>query len=81
MLAVKLGVTRAAVTNYLSGRRVPPLQKFHRLANILKCDPAWLQYGIDNEVNSIKNVSDKKEKNEPKRYPIPILSWEQASAK
>lgn len=74
-LANKMGITRGAITHYLAGRRVPPLKQFKKIALILKCDPAWLQFGS----TSIKNevVLSKKEKFAPTRYPIPLLRWEQ----
>lgn len=51
-LANKLGVTRGAITHYLSGRRVPPLRQFHKLAAVLKTDPAWLQFGAPTAPNT-----------------------------
>ncbi len=79
-LARKMGITRGAITHYLSGRRVPPLLQFQKLAAILKADPAWLQFGtpIESKQNSQKIVT-KKEKSVPTQRPIPVLSWEQVS--
>lgn len=77
-VARKLGVTRGAVTHYLSGRRVPPLRQFQKLAAILKADPAWLQFGtISTSVN--KRLPAKKETSQPHHAPIPILAWEQVA--
>jgi len=79
-LANKMGLTRGAVAHYLAGRRVPPLKQFQKLANILKTDPAWLQFGT-----SVKNISaptkaaEKHDKITLKHHPIPILSWNQAA--
>lgn len=74
-LANKMGITRGAITHYLSGRRVPPLKQFHKLALILKVDPAWLQYGTENAKESEKKT-EKKHKSE-QSYRIPLLSWDQ----
>jgi len=77
MLANKVGVTRGAITHYLSGRRVPPLKQFQKLAMVLKADPAWLQYGTaDNKVLTKK--SDKKQKSE-QAHRIPLLNWNQVT--
>lgn len=79
-LAHKMGITRGAITHYLGGRRVPPLKQFQKLAAILKTDPAWLQFGITVERNqSDKKISAKKEKIEPTKQPLAILSWEQVA--
>lgn len=78
-LALKMGVTRGAVTHYLAGRRVPPLRQFQKLAAILKADPAWLQFGTIEENQSSKKISQKKEKIEPIYNRIPLLSWTQVS--
>lgn len=76
-LANKLGITRGAVTHYLAGRRVPPLNQFQKLAHVLKVDPAWLQYGVIG-----KNLLKKSEistKPEISYHRIPVLSWSQAA--
>ena len=71
-LANKMGITRAAVTHYLAGRRVPPLKQFERLANILKTDVPWLYLG-----SSLENPTDiKNEALVPTHFPIPLLEWE-----
>ena len=75
-LAHKMGITRGAVTHYLAGRRVPPLKQFQKLAAILKADPAWLQFGTQNE---LKNKLTKKE-TPSLQSRIPLFSWEQVSA-
>lgn len=75
MLANKMGITRGAITHYLSGRRVPPLKQFNKLAMILKADPAWLQYGTTDTNESVKKT-DKKQKSE-QAHRIPLLSWDQ----
>ena len=74
-LANKLGITRGAITHYLAGRRVPPLKQFKKIALILKCDPAWLQFGSAPTKKEV--VLSKKEKSALARYPIPLLRWEQ----
>src|SRR5579872_2446502 len=74
-LANKMGITRGAITHYLSGRRIPPLKQFHKLALILKVDPAWLQYGTTNTKESEKKVETKHKSEHPNR--IPLLSWDQ----
>ena len=82
MLASKLNVTRGAITHYLAGRRVPPLKQFHKLAVILKTDPAWLQFGIDQNEGLTKKQKKSSANIEHKvieRHPIPLLSWEQAA--
>lgn len=77
-LAKKMGMTRGAITHYLSGRRIPPLRQFEKMAIILQTDAAWLQFGIALEIDPetytkrIKLVEDL-----PTLYPIPIISWEQ----
>ena len=73
-LALKMGITRGAITHYLAGRRVPPLSQFKKMAMILKTDPAWLQYGTLSE-----NPINKKENNALKKYPLPLLSWSEAA--
>ncbi len=77
MLANKVGVTRGAITHYLSERRVPPLKQFQKLATILKVDPAWLQYG-STEIKGSAKKSDKKQKSE-QAHRIPLLSWDQVA--
>lgn len=80
MLASKMGITRGAVTHYLAERRVPPLRQFQKLAAVLKCDPAWLQFGTAGaSKQSIKKLATKAEKLEPAQSRIPIFSWEQVS--
>ena len=80
ILAEKMGVTRGAVTHYLSGRRVPPLSQFQKLAAILKIDPAWLQYGTGKTADNTQLQHQKIiTKNELIEKPIPIISWEQAA--
>ena len=77
-LAKKMGVTYGAITHYLTGRRVPPLKQFAKLALILKIDPAWLQYGP--AINANKMTGDAvKNKTQVAKNPIPILSWQQAA--
>ena len=77
-LAEKMGMTRAAIGHYLSGRRVPPVKKYEKMAEILQTEAAWLQYGIALEIDPetytkrYKIVDDL-----PTLFPIPILSWEQ----
>jgi len=77
MLASKMDITRGAITHYLSGRRVPPLKQFQRLATILKVDPAWLQYGTTSAKESAKKTG-KKDKSE-QAHKIPLLSWDQVT--
>src|SRR5436190_24403025 len=76
-LANKMGITRGAVTHYLAGRRVPPLNQFQKLAHVLKVDPAWLQYGV----TALGDKPTSKSKTEGKiaHHLIPILSWKQAA--
>jgi SOS-response transcriptional repressor LexA len=76
-LAEKMGITRGAITHYLAGRRQPPLNQFQKLATILKADPAWLQFGKTTAKSEmLHSVTSKKEK--MAKYPLSILSWEQA---
>lgn len=77
-LAVKLGITRGAVTHYLAGRRVPPLRQFQLLASALKADPAWLQFGTSAATQKPPKTV-KQTKTEITYRPIPILSWEEAA--
>lgn len=80
VLAGKMGVTRGAITHYLAGRRQPPLKQFQKLAAILKCDPAWLQYGtqVSGSENQLGNPVIKENESSAKN-PLPILSWEQTA--
>jgi len=71
VLASKMGVTRGAITHYLSERRTPSLQQFKKLSAVLKTDPVWLQYGLTNT----QEAKSKKVKSETIQYPLPILSW------
>jgi SOS-response transcriptional repressor LexA len=71
ILAGKMGVTRGAITHYLSERRTPSLLQFKKLSAVLKTDPAWLQYGL----STTQEPKSKNEKSETKRYPLPILPW------
>lgn len=77
MLASKMSVTRGAITHYLSGRRVPPLNQFQKLAAILKVDPAWLQYGTTSNKETVKK-GHKKEKSE-QAHRIPLIEWNQVA--
>ena len=78
-LAQKLGITRGAITHYLSGRRVPPLKQFHRLASVLGVDPAWLQFGarVDLTLKNDKSPVRKNVQPHVTQHTIPILTWEQ----
>lgn len=78
VLAGKMGITRGAITHYLSGLRCPPMAKFQKLAAVLKTDPAWLQFGTVS-VKAPVRPAVKKEKPLPIRLPVPVLSWEQAA--
>ncbi len=73
MLAQQMGVTYGAITHYLTGRRIPPLGQLHKLAEVLKTDPAWLHYG--KQVIS----KDLQKDNSDLRYPIPIVSYVDAA--
>ena len=53
-LARKIGVTRSAITHYLAGRRVPSLNQFEKLAEVLKANPSWLQFGSSLETPAEK---------------------------
>src|SRR5262249_19242502 len=75
-LAKELEVTRGAIAHYLSGRRVPPLKQFQKLAQILKVDPVWLQYGIEPGTDSARKHLPEIDPMNP-ITPIPIVSWKQ----
>jgi SOS-response transcriptional repressor LexA len=72
-LAQKMGLTYGAITHYLTGRRVPPLGQFHRLAELLKTDAAWLHYGEQDRLNESYDMNDKS------RYSIPIVTHAEAA--
>jgi SOS-response transcriptional repressor LexA len=74
-LANKMGITRGAVTHYLAGRRVPPLNQFAKLAAILKVQPAWLQFGEFKNEDSSHKPAVKKEQAKKGTHPLPILTW------
>ena len=74
-LAVKMFITRSAITHYLAGRRVPPLRQIMRLASILKVNAAWLQFGSTLEAEASMNPPKTKD-DMPTLYRIPILSWD-----
>src|SRR3990167_7233719 len=77
-LAKKMGLTRGAITHYLSGRRAPPLKQLEKMADILQTEASWLQYGLALEVDKETNAKRFKVVDElPTLYPIPIISWEQ----
>lgn len=44
-LANEMKRTRFSIAHYVSGRRTPSMRQFSKLASILQCEPAWLQYG------------------------------------
>jgi len=71
ILASKMGITRGAITHYLSERRTPSLLQFKKLSAVLKTNPAWLQYGL----STTQEPKSKNKKSEPIRYPLPILPW------
>jgi SOS-response transcriptional repressor LexA len=77
-LAQELGVTYGAITHYLTGRRIPPLGQFHKLAEVLKTDPAWLHYG-----KHVMKASDTKivtnEAGESLKHPVPIVNYVEAT--
>lgn len=81
-LAHKMGLTRGAITHYLAGRRVPPLQQFKKLAAVLKADPAWLQYGTSVKEKmgylAAKETVKKGEIHTLQKR-IPLLTWEQVA--
>jgi SOS-response transcriptional repressor LexA len=72
-LANKLGVTRSAVAHYVQGTRHPPLRQVINLAAILKVNPAWLQFGKDQDTPVSSSQHSGKTSNR-----IPILDWHQA---
>jgi len=78
MLAKQMEVTLGAIAHYLGGRRTPPTKQFQRLAEILKVDPIWLQYGIthDNDPSKPKPYFKEIDPLNP-ITPIPILTWKQ----
>jgi SOS-response transcriptional repressor LexA len=71
-LAQKIGVTQSAITHYLSGRRVPPLKQFHKLAVVLEVDPAWLQFGVQKNIQEYDQVM--------KQHRIPIIGWQDVNS-
>lgn len=73
-LAKKIGVTRSAITHYLAGRRVPSLNQFSKLAEVLEANPSWLQFGSPHETQA-----EKISRLMAYLRPVPILSWEQAA--
>ncbi len=79
VLAQEMGVTYGAVTHYLTGRSVPPLGQFQKLAEILKTDPAWLHYGKQVISDFLDKKVDKNEKMEFIKHPVPVLSWREAA--
>ncbi len=74
VLANKMGITRGAITHYLSGRRTPSLQQFKKLSAVLKADPAWLQFGLTTSKEP-SHTTTKKEKPQIVRHPLPIIAW------
>ncbi len=74
VLAGKMGITRGAITHYLSERRTPSLQQFKKLSAVLKTDPAWLQFGLATAKES-SPVQSKKEKAVFLRHPLPVIAW------
>lgn len=78
-LANQIGVTRSAINHYLAGRRVPPLLQFVKMAEVLKTEPGWLQFGT-NKKNNIEHdeiIESHATKDMPTLYKIPILAWNQ----
>lgn len=71
-LASRLGITRSAITHYITGRRIPPLKQFEKLSLVLKTDPGWLQFGIINDAATSHETTSH-------TLPIPIFTWEQAT--
>lgn len=45
-------LVRRSVCHYLKSGRVPDLKQFAKLATALECDPAWLQYGVTNNITT-----------------------------
>lgn len=74
-LAQRLGITRAAIAHYLAERRAPSLKQFNKLAHVLHCDPAWLQFGITAKIP--ENHSNELTSHWTRR--VPLLSWRQIS--
>jgi len=70
-LAQNMGLTYGAITHYLTGRRVPPLSQFHKLAQILKTDAAWLHYGEEDRSLMIGSNTITSEH----KYSVPIMSY------
>lgn len=73
-LAQKIGVTRSAITHYLTGRRVPSLRQFSKLAEVLEANPSWLQFG-----SPLESPAQKVSRLMSSLHPVPILSWEEAA--
>lgn len=78
-VASKMGITRGAITHYLAGRRTPSLYHFQKLSLVLKCDPAWLQFGVS-PIKSSELKLVKEEKQKSSLHSIPILLWDQIQA-
>ena len=75
-LAEKMHITRSAITHHLSGNRTPTLKNFNQYAKVLKCDPAWLQFGIETKpfVNTTTDTSTK-------LADIQIVDWKELTKK
>lgn len=73
-LARKMGVTRSAITHYLAGRRIPSLNQFSKLAQVLEANPGWLQFG-----SSLETPAEQVSRLISSLRPVPILTWEQAA--
>jgi transcriptional regulator with XRE-family HTH domain len=58
-LAESLGVVRAAVSHYLSGRTEPPLSLFMLICRHLQVSSDWLLFGGTNSPLPLQNESDR----------------------
>ena len=76
-VADHLGVVRASVTHYLSGRREPSLNQLIEWATLLKTTPSWLQFGIDNPAAALKDSNFNP--TPPTSSYLPVISWPDAS--
>jgi transcriptional regulator with XRE-family HTH domain len=46
-LSEKLDMTQGGLQHWLAGTRQPSLEDINRIAQLLRCEPAWLTHGLE----------------------------------
>lgn len=60
-VSAKIGISKNALSNYISGKRLPDTLAIYKLAKFFSVSIEWLLTGIHSEVEVQKNTSDEED--------------------